>query len=552
MYIIASIDIHTYVYPKIKEIKKAMDSTNQTLSSPTLLITIIILLYLFIYSKLSKPKKASKKPPQAGGAWPIIGHLHKLSGTGLPHMTLGAMADQYGSAFTIQLGTKQALVVSSWKVAKECFTTNDRALASRPSSIASKIMGYNNGIFALAPYSQYWRELRKIAVQEFLSNRRLESLKHTWKTEIEVSMKELHDTWASTNNKNNNSQVLVEMKQWFTDLTMNIVMRLVVGKRWFGRNASGIDEAEARQCERTMKRFFTLAGTFMVEDSVPLVGWLDVQGYRREMRSIARELERVLEGLLEEHKCRRRDGKAEQEQDFMDVMLSALKEKPNFTDRDPDTVNKSTCLTLILGASDTTMVTLTWTLSLLLNNPHVLKKAQEELMAQVGNDRHVDESDIKNLVYLQAIIKETMRLYPPAPLSGPREAIEDAVVAGYHVPVGMRVIVNLWKIQRDPSIWTDPLEFQPERFLTTHQGVNVWGQHYELIPFGSGRRSCPGIALALQVVQLTLARLLHGFELIRPSGALVDMTESVGLTNVKVTPVEVLLAPRLPPQLYEA
>ncbi|KAK9136197.1 hypothetical protein Syun_015527 [Stephania yunnanensis] len=438
-------------------------------------------------------------PPQAGGAWPIIGHLHKLSGTGLPHMTLGAMADQYGSAFTIQLGMKQALVVSSWKVAKECFTTNDRALASRPSSIASKIMGYNNGTFALAPYGQYWREVRKIAVQEFLSN-----------------------------------------------------LRLVVGKRWFGRNVSGVDEAEVRQCQRTVKRFFTLAGTFMVEDSVPLVGWLDVQGYRREMRSIARELERMFEGLLEEHKCRRRNGKAEQEQDFMDVMLSALTETSNFTDRDPDTVNKATCLTLILGASDTTMVTLTWTLSLLLNNPHVLKKAQEELMAQVGNDRLVDESDIKNLVYLQAIIKETIRLYPPAPLSAPREAIEDVVVAGYHVPVGMRVIVNLWKIQRDPSIWTDPLEFQPERFLTTHKGIDVWGQHYEFTPFGSGRRSCPGIALALQVVQLTLARLLHEFELIRPSCAPVDMTESVGLTNVKVTPIEVLLAPRLPPQLYKA
>ncbi|KAK9136192.1 hypothetical protein Syun_015522 [Stephania yunnanensis] len=311
--------------------------------------------------RLSKPKiKASNKPPQANGAWPIIGHLHKLSGTGLPHMTLGAMADQYGSAFTIQLGTKQALVVSSWKVAKECFTTNDRALASRPT----------------------------------------------------------HTTMA----------------------------------------------------------------------------------------------------------------------------LSRL----------PPIVSTGVKYTLLLGASDTTMVTLTWTLSLFLNNPHVFKKAQEELMAQVGNDQHVDESDIKNLVYLQAIIKETIRLYPPAPLSAPREAIEDGVVVGYHVPVGMRVIANLWKIQRDPSIWDDPLEFQPERFLTTYKGIDVWGQHYELIPFGYGRRSCPGIALALQVVQLILAQLLHGFELIRPSGAPVDMTESVGLTNVKVTLVEVLLAPRFPPQLYEA
>ncbi|KAJ6722503.1 CYTOCHROME P450 FAMILY PROTEIN [Salix koriyanagi] len=175
-------------------------------------------------------------------------------------------------------------------------------------------------------------------------------------------------------------------------------------------------------------------------------------------------------------------------------------------------------MALILGGSDTTAGTLTWAISLLLNNRHMLKKAQEELDLQVGKDRQVVDSDVKNLVYLQAIIKETLRLYPAGPLLGPREAMEDCQVAGYHVPAGTRLIVNVWKIQRDPRVWTNPSAFLPERFLTSHADVDVRGQQFELIPFGSGRRSCPGVSFALQVLHLTLARLLHSFRFGHPNG----------------------------------
>ncbi|KAF8399198.1 hypothetical protein HHK36_015063 [Tetracentron sinense] len=214
---------------------------------------------------------------------------------------------------------------------------------------------------------------------------------------------------------------------------------------------------------------------------------------------------------------------------------------------DADTINKATSMALIIGGADSTQVTLTWALSLLLNNRHVLRKAMDELDVHVGRKRHVDESDIKNLVYLQAVVKETLRLYPAAPLSGPRVAREDCTVEGYHVRKGTRVIVNTWKIQREPRVWSDPTEFRPDRFLTSHVEMDVRGQNFEFIPFGSGRRMCPGISLALQVVQLALASLLHGFDIETPLGAPVDMSESQGVTNLKATPLEVLLTPRLPP-----
>ena len=180
----------------------------------------------------------------------------------------------------------------------------------------------------------------------------------------------------------------------------------------------------------------------------------------------------------------------------------------------------------------------------------MLKKAQEELDLQVGRERPVDESDIKNLVYIQAIIKETLRLYPAGPLLGPREVMNDCTIAGYHVPAGTRLIVNVWKIQRDPRVWSNPSAFLPERFLTSHADIDIRGQHFELIPFGSGRRSCPGASFALQLLHLTVARFLHAFELATPLNHPIDMTESPGLTIPKATPLEVLLKPRLPAYVY--
>ncbi|KAI3409177.1 uncharacterized protein J3R85_019667 [Psidium guajava] len=129
--------------------------------------------------------------------------------------------------------------------------------------------------------------------------------------------------------------------------------------------------------------------------------------------------------------------------------------------------------------------------------------------------------------------------------------MEDCTVDGYHVPKGTRLLFNLWKIHRDPRVWSDPLEFQPERFLTTHKDLDVRGQNFELIPFGSGRRMCPGINLAMQLLSLSLAALLHGFNITTLADEPVDMAEAIGMTNLKATPLEVLAVPRLPEHVYQ-
>jgi len=130
--------------------------------------------------------------------------------------------------------------------------------------------------------------------------------------------------------------------------------------------------------------------------------------------------------------------------------------------------------------------------------------------------------------------------------------MEDCSLVGYNVPKGTRLLINLWNLQRDPQVWPNPNEFQPERFLTTHVDIDFMSQDFELIPFSFGRRSCPGMTFGLQVTHLTLARLLQGFDICTKDGVEVDMTEGLGVALPKEQPLRVMLQPRLPLELYES
>ncbi|XP_010451089.1 PREDICTED: cytochrome P450 82C4 [Camelina sativa] len=517
----------------------------------SLFVPILLIVFIALFKKSKKPKHV--KAPKPSGAWPIIGHLHLLGGKEqLLYRTLGKMADHYGAAMSLQLGSSEAFVVSSFEVAKNCFTVNDKALASRPMTAAAKHMGYNFAVFGFAPYSAFWREMRKIATIELLSNRRLQMLKHVRVSEISMGVKDLYSLWV----KNGGSEpVIVDLKSWLEDMTLNMIVRMVAGKRYFGGTGSETSEdtEEARQCKIAISKFFHLIGIFTVSDAFPALRWFDLQGHEKEMKQTGSELDVILEKWIENHRQQRKvSGTKENDSDFIDVMLSLAEQgKLSHLQYDANTSIKSTCLALILGGSDTTASTLTWAIALLLNNKEMLKKAQDEIDLHVGRDRNVEDSDIKNLVYLQAIIKETLRLYPAGPLLGPREAMEDCTVAGYNVSSGTRLIVNVWKIQRDPKVYMEPNEFRPERFVTGEaKEFDVRGQNFELMPFGSGRRSCPGSSLAMQVLHLGLARFLHSFEVKTVLDMPVDMSESPGLTIPKATPLEVLMSPRLNEQLF--
>ncbi|GMI93956.1 cytochrome P450, family 82, subfamily C, polypeptide 4 [Hibiscus trionum] len=528
-----------------------MDYFDLVTATPTLaIIGFSLLLFLFsllwISQSFRRNSGQKKTAPEAGGAWPIIGHLRLLGGPQPPHIALANMADKYGSIFSIKLGVHRALVVSSWEVAKQCLTVNDKAFATRPKLLSFQLLGYNYAMMGTAPYGHYWRQVRKFATIELLSNHRLDSLKHVRESEIKMSLQQLYELWKRKRSSNSD-KVLVDMKTWFKDVTLNIILRIIVGKRIHG---SSERDDKTEKWKKSLDDLMEMSGKFAISDALPSLRWFDIGGDEKSMKKIAEESDRVIDGWLREHKQKRIEDEENSEEDFMGVMLSFLRD---IEEHDADTINKATSLVLILGGEDTTSITLTWALSLLLNNPDVLNKIQQELDIHVGKDKlFVTESDTKNLVYLRSIIKETLRLYPAAPLSMVHEAIEDCTVNGYHVSAGTWLILNLRKIQRDPRVWENPSEFRPERFMTTHKDVDVRGQNFELIPFSSGRRMCPGVSLALQVLQLTLANLLHWFEFETPSGEAVDMREAAGLTSAKATPLEVHITPRLPAFVYNS
>ncbi|GMY28549.1 cytochrome P450 CYP82D47-like [Fagus crenata] len=395
----------------------------------TLFLFLFFLLWILIRRVQGTASVSKRKvPPEAGGAWPLIGHVHLLGGSQPPHITLGNMADKYGPIFTIWLGVHRTLVVSSWEIAKECFTTNDKAFANRPKALALEILGYNYAMFGFSPYGPYWRQVRKMAMLEVLSNHRLEMLKHIREAEVNDSIKDIYELLGKNNN--NNNKVLVEMERWFGYTTLNVVFRMVIGKR-FGGAMTKDEKAGNDRCRKALREFFDLTGAFVVSDALPYLRWLDVGGYEKAMKKTAKELDHMAQGWLQEHKQRKISGGIKEHQDFLDVMLSIVTDEDEISSYDADTIIKATCLALILAATDTTTVTLTWALSLLLNNREALMKAQQELD-----------------------------------------------------------------------------------------------------------------------VQLTLATMLHAFEIATLSDKPVDMTEKVGLTNLKATPLEVHLTPRLAPQAY--
>ncbi|KAL5777892.1 hypothetical protein ACOSP7_010823 [Xanthoceras sorbifolium] len=244
------------------------------------------------------------------------------------------MADKYGPIFTIKMGVHRALVVSNWEIAKECLTTNDKIFANRPKSVPTEVLTYNFEMLGFSPYGHYWSQLRKIAKLELLSNHRLEKLKHVRESEMKTSIRELYELW-SKNKSSTSNKVSVEMERWFGDVTLNVILRLIVGKRC----------SENDGWKKELITFFEWHGKFLVSDALPYLRWLDIGGDVKSMKKSANELDIIVQVWLEEHKRNRASGETKEDEDFMDVMLSILQDDAQlFSGRDADTVNKATCL----------------------------------------------------------------------------------------------------------------------------------------------------------------------------------------------------------------
>eukprot|EP01018_Ginkgo_biloba_P002415 Gb_32204 [translate_table: standard] len=511
------------------------------------IVAIVAIAFLaFITKQIRSHYREGKNTPPSPPSWPIIGRLDLLlKKNNQPiHRLLFLLSERYGPVMHLRLGSRPVLVISSAAHAKECFTTNDRLFASRPRLAVGKHLGSDYLSPTWASYGSHWRNIRKISTLELLSARRIQLLKHVRTEEISTFIRSLFNQSSQRGR--------VNMKSRLSELTFNIILRMVANKRYFASDSN--QSEEAKRFRELINESTFLGGVFNVGDYLPFLRWLDLQGHERAMKNLRKRRDAFMQALVDEHRQRRSIGGGKthvEDADFIDVLLSATENDETFiSNNKDDSLIKSTALNMISAGTDTSSVTIEWALAALLENPHILKKAQEELDIQIGRDRVVEESDLPHLKYLQAVVKETFRLYPAAPLLVPHESTEPCTVGGYNVPAGTRLLVNAWAIHRDPAVWESPNEFDPEHFFKAHRGKDVRGQDFDLIPFGSGRRACPGMSLALCVVQYTLARLLHSFEWLVPLGSSIDMAEGLGLTMPKAIPLEAHIKPRLPAHLY--
>ncbi|MFS7938998.1 putative cytochrome P450 [Helianthus anomalus] len=288
--------------------------------------------------------RLGERVPEAAGSWPIIGHLHLLAGSQVPHKLLGSMADKFGPIFTFKLGVNRVLVVSNSEMAKECFTSNDRVFASRPKAMVSELMGYNYANFGLAPYGPYWRHIRRIIVLEMASHRHLQMVEHIRVSEVNSSLIDIYKTWVT--NKGSSETVMVDMKQWFGNLVTNIVVRMMFG------NHFSPGEQNRDQFQKAIKQFGEVMGGFVPSDAIPWLRWLDLGGYEKKMKKTATEIDLVINGWLEDRKRKMNSSSTQQEDDsrdqtfFMAALLSGVKEevKEEVYGFSTDEIVKASCL----------------------------------------------------------------------------------------------------------------------------------------------------------------------------------------------------------------
>ncbi|KAK9929940.1 hypothetical protein M0R45_027007 [Rubus argutus] len=284
-----------------------------------------------------------------------------------------------------------------------------------------------------------------------------------------------------------------------------------------------------------------LMGAFNISDFVPCLSALDIQGLTKRIKKVSTIIDSLLETIIEDHEqvSMTRSGKQGHQEDFVDMLLSLTNKPLKLNDEQVyylDRTNvKAILLDMIVAAFDTSTATIVWSLAELLRHPRVMKNLQEELQSLIGMDRMVEETDLPKLSYLSMVVKESLRLHPTAPLLVAHESIEDITINGYDIPKKSRIIVNIWTIGRDPNVWSENVEeFYPERFMNNN--IELQGHDFQLIPFGSGRRGCPGLQLGLTTIQLVLAQLVHCFNWGLPTGLLpqdLDMTEKFGLSMSK-------------------
>ncbi|KAL4584209.1 hypothetical protein LXL04_008801 [Taraxacum kok-saghyz] len=463
------------------------------------LVFLYLLPLLYLLTKIIKTRSNFSPPGPVG--LPFIGNLHQIYHSSIP-ILLWQLSKSYGPIISLNFGFIPTIAVSSASLAKEILKTQDTTFCNRPSFVVLKKLSYNGLDVTFSPHNKYWREMKKIFMLHLLCPKRVESFRYIREEEVMSAMKKIHEMALSS--------TPVNLTELVKSVASTIMMRVGYGKRYQ-------DEYERKKLLRLLTEIQVIFSDFYVSDiwrGLPFVGLVDrLLGKRSRLEKCFQSFDAFYQKLINEHLNSLSPKSCEKEDDFIDILLR-LKEDQlvNLTN---DHI-KALLMDVLVAGTDTSTATVVWALTMLIKNPKVMKKVQEEVRNLVGKKGRVDEYDLSKLTYLKAVVKEIMRLYPPAPLLIPRETAKETTLHGYKIKPRTLVFVNAMAIGRDPESWENAEEFSPERFLGSN--IDFRGNDFELIPFGAGRRICPGISMGLMIVDLLLANLLYLFEWELPNG----------------------------------
>ncbi|XP_026386491.1 cytochrome P450 78A5-like [Papaver somniferum] len=467
-------------------------------------------------SKAKKQHQAKTAIPGPSGL-PIVGLLFVFTGS-LTHRLLAKLSQSFKAVplMAFSVGFTRFIISSHPDTAKEILSSS--AFADRPIKESAYELLFHRAI-GFAPYGVYWRNLRRISATHLFCPKRIASF-GAFRSQIGTKM--IRDIKGLMGVK---GEVVIKKVLHFGSL--NNVMMSVFGKSYDFENGSADDQGDvSHELEALVSEGYELLGIFNWSDHFPLLGLLDLQGVRKRCRNLVSKVNIFVGKIIDEHRSKRVDGVLNNGSvgDFVDVLLD-LEKDDGLSDSDMVAV----LWEMIFRGTDTVAILLEWILARMVLHPDIQSKAQAEIDAVVGASRSVSDSDLPHLPYVQAIIKETLRMHPPGPLlSWARLAIHDVHIGKNFIPAGTTAMVNMWAITHDEKIWSEPNEFKPQRFVD--EDVSIMGSDLRLAPFGSGRRVCPGKAMGIATVQLWLAQLLQSFKWVPSDNGTVDLSECLKLS----------------------
>nr|AMW91728.1 flavone synthase II-1 [Scutellaria baicalensis] len=500
-----------------------MDLVEVTLYAALFLLSAAFLLLIFAGDRSSPPGPFPL---------PIIGHLHLL-GPKL-HQSFHGLSQRHGPLMQIRLGSINCVVASTPELAKEFLKTNELVFSSRKHSTAIDIVTYNSS-FAFSPYGPYWKYIKKLCTYELLGARNLHHFQPIRTFEVHTFLRLLMEKSESGESFNVTEELI--------KLTSNVMSNMMLGTR------CSATDGEAEAARTVIREVTEIFGEFDAADIIWFCKNFDLQGIRKRSEDIQRRYDALLEKIITDREKLRRSHRGGEAKDFLDIFLDIM-DSGNSEVKFSREHLKALILDFFTAGTDTTAISTEWAIAELMNNPKVLKKAQEEIQKVVGSCRLMDESDAPNLPYLEAIIKETFRLHPPIPMLA-RKSVSDCVIDGYNIPASTLLFVNIWSIGRNPECWDSPFSFRPERFFEKdNASIDIKGQHFQLLPFGTGRRGCPGMLLAIQELLLIIGTMIQCFDWELPEGSgPVDMTERAGLTAPRAEDLICRVSCRVDPKI---